>query len=59
MKTTKLTLTLDIIYISNGVPVEELKKNMAQFVFDGMSNGVFTADSPAEIDTHYYEIKQS
>ncbi len=56
--TLTLTLKLDVTYIPNGVSKEELIKNLASLVSIGMGNGLLTGDSPAEVETHYYEIKE-
>jgi ABC-type iron transport system FetAB ATPase subunit len=58
MDNLTLELKLTVTYIPNGVSKEELIKNLASLVSVGMGDGLLTGDTPAEVDTHYYEIKE-
>jgi len=53
-----LELKLTVTYIPNGVSKEELIKNLACLVSVGLGQGLLTLDTPAEVNTHYYEIKE-
>jgi hypothetical protein len=53
-----LKLKLTVTYIPNGVSKEELIANLASLVSIGLGDGLLTRETPAEVDTHYYEITQ-
>jgi hypothetical protein len=53
-----LELKLTVTYIPNEVSKEELIKNLSSLVSVGMGEGLLTRDTPAEVDTHYYEITE-
>jgi hypothetical protein len=51
-----LELKLSVTYITNGVSKEELIANLASLVTVGLGDGLLTKSTPAEVETHYYEI---
>jgi len=53
-----LELRMDITYIPNGISKEDLKANLSQEISNWVGEGGLTRDTPAEVDTYYYEIKE-
>ena len=58
MNKLTLELTLSVTYIPNGVSKEELLGNLARLVSLGMGEGLLTRETPAEVETHNYKIKE-
>jgi len=53
-----LELKLTVTYIPDGVSKEELITNLASLVSIGLGDGLLTRDTPATVETHYYEIEE-
>lgn len=55
--TAKVRLTLDVSYILNGEPLDEMVANLEWMCQHAIGNGMLTGETAAEVDV--YEVKVS
>ncbi len=53
-----LILLVSVTYLPEGVPTADLKHYMTGVVDYALNHGLFTGESPAEVDTWHVEVKE-
>lgn len=51
-----LELKFRVTYLPKGTSEKELRDGLVSLVETGLGNGLLTSDTPAEVDTHSYDI---